>query len=82
MPEKPFPHRNKKGSISKEFMETKPLFHKMQRELMFSSGLIVCSVVLASYAIYKKPKTFSILLSHGKTGLNQMFEAIGVQQLF
>lgn len=46
----PFPHNNKNASLSKELMDTNPLFQRMKRECLFSLTL---GGAVSSYLAYK-----------------------------
>lgn len=52
VPNKPFPHSNKKGSITEEWMTTHPLFLQMQREMKITCSVIAL-VPLAIYLFYR-----------------------------
>ena len=59
IPESEFPHKNKKGSITQELMETNPLFIRMQREMTVN-----CTVLagLTVFCFYKSLKNRSLLI--------------------
>ena len=40
VPANPFPHRNKKGTIMKEFMQTHPVFKRIQLEALRMRGCV------------------------------------------
>jgi len=50
IPNKPFPHRNKKGAIVDELFERNPLYIRIKNESIVSGTLLIC---LSSYAAYK-----------------------------
>jgi len=54
IPNKPFPHKNKAGSITQEILQEHPLMLQMKREMIFSASLITC---LTAYSIYKLATT-------------------------
>ncbi|XP_039269827.2 uncharacterized protein LOC120344598 [Styela clava] len=71
VPNSPFPHKNVRGNISKEWLATDPLLIKMQREMYFS---ISAAAILLSYGIYKVVKNPpSAALSSGYTWLKDAF---------
>ena len=55
VPAKPFPHRNKKGAIMQEFMQTHPVFKRIQLEALFSLG---CISIGLGYFGFKAVKYF------------------------
>ena len=59
IPESEFPHKNKKGSITQELMETNPLFIRMQREMAVS-----CTVLagLTVFCFYKGVTNRSVIM--------------------
>jgi len=49
IPDTEFPHKNKKGSITQELMETNPLFIRMQREMAVSCTVLAGLTVFCFY---------------------------------
>jgi len=58
IPDTPFPHRNKKGSITTEIINESALFKRIKTEMVISSSLLVLGGVYISYKIYKSPSKF------------------------
>ena len=50
VPNKPFPHRNINGQIMKEYIDTLPLFQRVNREMFVTTSLLT---VLFAFGIYK-----------------------------
>ena len=61
IPDKEFPHKNKKGEIVKEILTMHPLLIRAQREALISMSIIVLSFGYASYNIATKPRSDSVL---------------------
>ncbi|XP_076815489.1 uncharacterized protein LOC143461604 isoform X3 [Clavelina lepadiformis] len=51
VPSKPFPHRNKKGSIVDEYLESNPVLIRAQREIIFFVALLIVIISVASYML-------------------------------
>jgi len=58
-PNKPFPHRNKGGSITREVLETDPLVIRMQREMKLSAATIVLVAGFCGYKLATRSNGFS-----------------------
>lgn len=75
VPNVPFPHKNKGGDIIKEYMETHPLFFKIQRETLLSLSVLVGVVGYTVYSVVTNPFDNSVLGIFGKlldVGLNRV----------
>ena len=57
VPDKPFPHENVAGNITKKMMSTHPFFIRMQREMILS--LLVLGTFLL-YGCYKFTPSFNL----------------------
>ena len=66
VPDEEFPHKNKNGSIAKEYLDTNPLFIRMRREAMVSGTLILGFLGFIIYNIAANPINESILGLPGK----------------
>jgi len=49
VPDKPFPHRNKQGSIVEEIMETHPMFVQIKKEILIYGSLLLAFVAVVAY---------------------------------
>lgn len=61
VPDKDFPHENKKGEITQKMLTTHPLLLKVQREALLSMSLMILFLGYTTYNIATKPKADSIL---------------------
>ena len=61
IPDEEFPHKNKNGSITKEYLDTIPKFRQMRNEAMVSLAFIIASLGFAIYNIATNPIDESIL---------------------
>lgn len=52
VPDKPFPHRNKQGSIVKEVMETHEMFVRIKNEILVYGSLLLALVVVFAYWLF------------------------------
>ena len=55
VPSKPFPHKNIRGGITKEMMETNSFFIRMQRETLISSLLVAALLCYGCYKACRQP---------------------------
>jgi len=58
IPDKPFPHRNKKGSITMELINESALFKRIKTEMVISSSLLIAGSAYLIYRTYKNPIKF------------------------
>jgi len=52
VPDKPFPHRNKQGSIVKEVMETHEMFVRIKNEILVYGSLLLALVAVFAYWLF------------------------------
>jgi len=78
IPDKPFPHKNKKGSINQEFMETHPVFIRMQKEMMITGSLMCCTLAYIGYKWITWPSNSPNMFSWATSSIVQQVKSIGI----
>lgn len=73
VPDVPFPHKNKKGVIIKELMESDPLMLRMQREVLVSTSLLTLLVGYGVFKLATRSSSSESLLSYISSPIRNLF---------